>query len=64
MLDRLLDRILSDDERKHPLQLPKVERYRFAVPDSDENIVFDKDSGNHSVIKVSGFLFLFSFCES
>jgi len=52
MLDRLLDRILSDDEKKHPLRLPPPDKYRFAVKDSESNIVFDKDNGNHFVIKV------------
>lgn len=52
MLDRLLDRILLDEEKKHPLKLPSAEVYRFAVPDSDVNIVFDKDStGTHLIIK-------------
>jgi son of sevenless-like protein len=52
MLDRLLDRILSDDEKTHPLRLPPQTKYRFAVEDSENNIVFDKDNGNHFVIKV------------
>ncbi|OXA42794.1 Protein son of sevenless [Folsomia candida] len=51
MLDRLLDRILSDEEKKHPLKLPPSDKYRFAVPDSEKNIVFDKDNGNHFIIK-------------
>ena len=52
MLDRLLDRILSDEEKKHPLRLPPQDKYRFAVEDSENNIVFDKDNCNHFVIKV------------
>ena len=58
MLDRLLDRILSDDEKKHPLRLPPQHKYRFAVDDSENNIVFDKDNGNHFVIKVCYYLVL------
>lgn len=55
MLDRLLDRILSDEEKKHPLKLPPSDKYRFAVPDSEKNIVFDKDNGNHFIIKVNNY---------
>ncbi|ODM97917.1 Protein son of sevenless [Orchesella cincta] len=51
MLDRILDRILSDEEKKHPLKLPPVEKYKFAVKDCDDNIIFDKDNGNHFLIK-------------
>ncbi len=41
MLDRSLNSVLEDIERKNPLKLPPVEMYRFAVPDSSDNIVFE-----------------------
>jgi hypothetical protein len=41
MLDRSLNSVLDDIERKNPLQMPPVEKYRFAEPDSPSNIVFE-----------------------
>ena len=40
-LDRMLDAVLQHEERAHPLRLPSPEVYRFAVQDSDENIVLE-----------------------
>ncbi|XP_031703158.1 son of sevenless homolog 2 isoform X1 [Anarrhichthys ocellatus] len=40
-LDRMLDTVLQHDEQAHPLRLPSPEVYRFAVQDSEENIVFE-----------------------
>lgn len=42
MLDRSLDSILLDLERRHPLKLPPASLYRFAVPDSPANIVLEE----------------------
>lgn len=41
MLDRSLNSVLDDIERKNPLKMPPVEIYRFAEPDSPENIIFE-----------------------
>lgn len=40
-LDRMLDTVLQHEEREHPLRLPAPDVYRFAVQDSEENIVFE-----------------------
>uniref|UniRef100_A0A8C5F3N7 Son of sevenless homolog 2 (Drosophila) n=1 Tax=Gadus morhua TaxID=8049 RepID=A0A8C5F3N7_GADMO len=40
-LDRMLDSVLQHEEQAQPLRLPAPEVYRFAVQDSEENIVFE-----------------------
>uniref|UniRef100_A0A8C9TBK4 Son of sevenless homolog 2 (Drosophila) n=1 Tax=Scleropages formosus TaxID=113540 RepID=A0A8C9TBK4_SCLFO len=40
-LDRMLDAVLLREEQTQPLRLPSPELYRFAVQDSEENIVFE-----------------------
>ncbi|XP_047542636.1 protein son of sevenless isoform X1 [Vanessa atalanta] len=51
MLDRSLDSILLDLERRHPLQLPPASLYRFAEPDCTDNIVLEERPGNAPLIK-------------
>lgn len=47
-LEKNLETILNEEDRKNPLQVPPPEKYRFTLPDSYSNIVFEDNKFNNA----------------
>ncbi|XP_057198676.1 son of sevenless homolog 2 [Triplophysa rosa] len=51
-LDRMLDTVLHREEQAQPLRLPSPDVYRFAIQDSEENIVFEEGAQRKTGIPI------------
>ena len=49
-----LPKYLSNEEKKHPLKYPPSDRYRFAEPNSSQNIVFEEREKTTGVPLIKG----------
>lgn len=54
MLERILDSKLREEAKQHPLQLPHPSVYRFAIEDSESNILLEDKESNRNVPLIKG----------
>lgn len=47
-MEKFLQLMMTEEDRRQPLCLPSLEQYRFALPDSPHNIVFEEQAENSS----------------
>uniref|UniRef100_A0A8C8HB40 Son of sevenless homolog 1 n=1 Tax=Oncorhynchus tshawytscha TaxID=74940 RepID=A0A8C8HB40_ONCTS len=51
-LERMLDSAMLQEEKEEQMRLPGAELYRFATPDSEENVVFEENVQSKSGIPI------------
>ncbi|XP_060796856.1 son of sevenless homolog 1 [Neoarius graeffei] len=51
-LERMLDTAMLQEEKEEQMRLPGAEIYRFAEPDSEENVVFEENVQSQSGIPI------------
>ncbi|XP_023809250.1 son of sevenless homolog 1 isoform X3 [Oryzias latipes] len=51
-LERMLDTAMMQEEKQEQMRLPGAEEYRFAEPDSEENVVFEENVQSRSGIPI------------
>lgn len=51
-LERMLDTAMLQEEKEEQMRLPCAEIYRFAEPDSEENVVFEENVQSQSGIPI------------
>uniref|UniRef100_A0AAQ4PJJ4 Son of sevenless homolog 1 (Drosophila) n=1 Tax=Gasterosteus aculeatus aculeatus TaxID=481459 RepID=A0AAQ4PJJ4_GASAC len=51
-LERMLDSAMMQEEKEEQMRLPAAEVYRFAKPDSEENVVFEENVQSKSGIPI------------
>lgn len=52
--DRMLDQIVREEAANQELRLPSPEKYRFAEPDSPENLILEKSEAGSQVDLIKG----------